>query len=281
MPLSVALLSVDNPDLRCVGGKHVHLKQLQLGLQQAGCKVLTHYLTPQHREVQLARLSHRPQQRLSRMMNRWLKITPSKGDRLVKRIEAMAAHYQQSALYNTPQPSTTVFNPHDAISGAGIPPSAGSVVLTLHGYLAKEMVNYNPDLTEAEAQRIQALCQSLEARAYRRADAIIAVDSRIKDALFLEFGIPLAKITIIHNAVDTNRFVPITPDQMASLRQQLGLPAHAFVVLCPRRLVKKKWGGCGGPRPKATAPKSASTAPRLGKIPAIGGYWRWPRAGDG
>jgi glycosyltransferase involved in cell wall biosynthesis len=238
-PISVALLSVDNPDLRCVGGKHVHLKQLQVGLQHAGCYVLTRYLTPQHREDQLTQLSHRPKQRLKRFINRLLKITPSKGQRLANRIQAMAAHYQQDGLYrNLPQP-LTVLNPHDAISGAGIPQSAGPVVLTLHGYLAKEMVNYNPDLTEAEAQQIQALCQSIEAKAYRRADAIIAVDSRIKDALFLDFGVPLSKITIIHNAVDTDRFVPVDKQQVAYLREQLGLPVDAFVVLCPRRLVKK------------------------------------------
>jgi len=54
----------------------------------------------------------------------------------------------------------------------------------------------------------------------RRADRIIAVTSKLKEALYKDYGVPQDKITVIQNGADTDLFKPI---DIIEAREKLGL----------------------------------------------------------
>jgi glycosyltransferase involved in cell wall biosynthesis len=97
------------------------------------------------------------------------------------------------------------------------------VVLTVHGPVSREAkmlgkagTHYHNYLVERE--RI----------AYEKAAHIIAVDTGQRDIVVQDYGIDPKKITVILNAVDTDRFAP----------EQVTAPEQPF-YLVPRRLVPK------------------------------------------
>ncbi len=127
---------------------------------------------------------------------------------------------------------------HDVVSAVGV--SSGKMVLTLHGYFAKEVLNYNSSFKKEKLkEKIYSHCYEIEKTAVEKADYIIAVDSRIKDYVVSEFGYPSEKITVIYNAVDTERFSPVSEEEKALIRKELGLPLDKLIVLVPRRYVDK------------------------------------------
>ena len=69
------------------------------------------------------------------------------------------------------------------------------------------------------------------------ADKIITISNATKDYV-LRLGANPNKIRVIYNGVDLVRFRP-QPEQKLALRQKLGLPKDAVVVLTVRRLVYK------------------------------------------
>ena len=69
------------------------------------------------------------------------------------------------------------------------------------------------------------------------ADKIITISNATKDYV-LRLGANPNKIRVIYNGVDLVRFRP-QPEQKTALRQKLGLPKDAVVVLTVRRLVYK------------------------------------------
>ena len=69
------------------------------------------------------------------------------------------------------------------------------------------------------------------------ADKIITISNATKDYV-LRLGANPNKIRVIYNGVDLVRFRP-QPEQKPALRQKLGLPKDAVVVLTVRRLVYK------------------------------------------
>jgi glycosyltransferase involved in cell wall biosynthesis len=69
------------------------------------------------------------------------------------------------------------------------------------------------------------------------ADKIITISNATKDYVF-RLGANPNKIRVIYNGVDLVRFRP-QPEQKTALRQKLGLPKDAVVVLTVRRLVYK------------------------------------------
>ena len=115
------------------------------------------------------------------------------------------------------------------------------LVLTLHGYPLYESVSEG--FSRASQMGRHYLMRS-EMRALRLADAVVTVDSRLyRHALRL---VPerAGSIYTLMNFVDTSTFAPpADAAEEGRLRHQLriawDIPAEKFVLLCPRRLVKK------------------------------------------
>lgn len=97
-------------------------------------------------------------------------------------------------------------------------------VLTVHGPLWHEvrmlMGNRSP--------RFSAFVRAVEEEAYNAADVIITVDSNLRKTLVEEYGVPYAKLRVIHNGVDTDWFTPGD-----------GQKTQTPSFLVPRRLVPK------------------------------------------
>lgn len=110
--------------------------------------------------------------------------------------------------------------------GSMVPDLGLPVVLTVHGPVSREAKMLGKGGTHyfdylVERERI----------AYERATHIIAVDTGQRDIVVEDYGIDPAKITVILNAVDANRFAPKSQDEIPA-------PAEPF-FLVPRRLVPK------------------------------------------
>lgn len=71
---------------------------------------------------------------------------------------------------------------------------------------------------------------------YRRADTMIAVSNFVKRQIVARGADP-QRITVITNGVDADRFAP---QPKAAAREQLGLPADAFIVLFAGNLIQRK-----------------------------------------
>lgn len=98
-------------------------------------------------------------------------------------------------------------------------------VLTIHGPLWHEVRMLMGD----RSPRFAAFVKESEHLAYRGADAIITVDTNLRDLLVQTYGVEPPKIHVIANAVDTDWFAPDGDGE------QLAPP----YFLVPRRLVKK------------------------------------------
>lgn len=65
-------------------------------------------------------------------------------------------------------------------------------------------------------------------------DATVAVSPVVRERL-IEWGVPRAKIRVIPNGIDSERFT-FDPTARADLRRELGIPSNDFVVGCVGRL---------------------------------------------
>jgi sugar transferase (PEP-CTERM/EpsH1 system associated) len=75
--------------------------------------------------------------------------------------------------------------------------------------------------------------------AYAMTDGVFALTRELRDFHAQQAWIPAARIGVIYNGVDTERFAPCRESRMA-LRKELGLPDGSFVVGTVGRLVRIK-----------------------------------------
>jgi glycosyltransferase involved in cell wall biosynthesis len=61
-------------------------------------------------------------------------------------------------------------------------------------------------------------------------EAFIMVSTRVREAVVTRDQLPVGRVITIYNGVDTNRFVPSTPEQKRVARERLGLNAEDRVV---------------------------------------------------
>ena len=74
-----------------------------------------------------------------------------------------------------------------------------------------------------------ALSECLERKALRSIDKIRLVTDGLKTKLLQE-GIPAEKCFVVGNGTDVDLFVPLSASERAFKKQQLGIPADAFVI---------------------------------------------------
>jgi glycosyltransferase involved in cell wall biosynthesis len=82
----------------------------------------------------------------------------------------------------------------------------------------------------------RALTRRVMGWALRRATAVIAVSQSLA-TLAEELGVPPARVHLISNGVDTTRFAP---RDKAAMREALGLPAHARILVSIGHMVPRK-----------------------------------------
>ena len=88
-------------------------------------------------------------------------------------------------------------------------------------------------------ESIYKFCYNFEKESISLADHIITVDNRLRDYVVTEFGYPADRVKTIFNAVDTDSFCPISKTEQTSLRRMLGIDSGVFLIIVPRRFVKK------------------------------------------
>ena len=76
-------------------------------------------------------------------------------------------------------------------------------------------------------------------RLLRQASAVIAPSAAIRDEL-LRAGFAESRIVVQPNAVDVERFVPVTPNERLEAKRGIGLPADVLTIGTIARLVPRK-----------------------------------------
>lgn len=220
--MRIAMLSADNSKKLNVGGKHVHQNLLERALKSLGYEVTVFYPPFESR--------------------RWLRILKTLFSNPLTIFPVYRYKYVTNKFITffslLELNKFDIVHCHDVISL--YPIRHPKVVLTLHGYLAREMINYmRIKVSEKSKQELYNFFIDIEKASLRKANHIITVDTRLKNYIIKEFDCSEDKITVIYNAVDTELFSPVSDKEKISLRVELGLPKDAMIVLVPRRYVKK------------------------------------------
>lgn len=217
--MKIALLSADNSHKVTTGGKHVHQNLLEKGLKTLSHTVETYYYDFNWKEKVRILLKY-PHFKLL-----------GKTKRFKIRFIEMANFFDKLDLKRY-----DVVHAHDVVSACEV--EHPHLILTFHGYFARETVNYE-DFADGEREEVYNFCLDAERKALKKAVFAIAVDSRIKKYLVEELGYPEEKIQVIYNATDTDTFSPVNEDEQKRIRRKLGLPEDKFIVFVPRRYVEK------------------------------------------
>jgi len=216
--MRVLLTSTDNPYITHLGGKHIHLLLLEQGLKEIDIHVTTLYYNPKS---------------LREFIKRSTLIFLRGKYGYTRKLKWMINYLEK----HTPKEEFDVIHAHDVLSISAMKLMPQKKVLTLHGYFARENIEFIKNKKDRET--IYPHLLQLEKHAMKHADYVITVDQRIKEYVISEFGFPADRIALIHNAVDTNRFAPISEKQQQELKKNAGFSANDTVVLVPRRLVEK------------------------------------------
>lgn len=216
---NVALVSSYNPYSLDIGGLQVHLLLLEKGLKLNGIEVATRYYFFSNLE-KVKLIFKCP---FGNFMDYRY--------RTIARIKLTEEFFRRQSLDNF-----QVINAHDVIAGASC--NTNNLVLTLHGYFTREVINYRP-LSKEGIAHIEKIGIDIEKRAISKAKRIITVDSRIKKYVISEFSFPEDKIEVIFNAVDIDIFKPVDKIEKDLIRERLGWSKNDFIVFIPRRYVEK------------------------------------------
>jgi glycosyltransferase involved in cell wall biosynthesis len=216
--MKVLLTSTDNPYTTHQGGKHIHLLLLEKGLKNLGIQVTTLYYSKKS-----------PEERIKRYA---LAFLTEKRRNEVK-LRSMISYLQS----HVPRESFDVVHSHDVLSMLAVHSMPQRKVLTLHGYFARENIEFIRNKKDRDAVYPHLL--QLEKDGTESADYIIAVDQRLKDYAISEFSYPADRITVMHNAVDTDAFNCVSEEEQKKLKKSHSYAPDDCVVLVPRRFVEK------------------------------------------
>jgi glycosyltransferase involved in cell wall biosynthesis len=140
-------------------------------------------------------------------------------------------------MKHAPKNHFDIIHAHDVLSMLAIAKMPQKKVLTLHGYFARENIEFIKNKKDQKAVYPHLL--QLEQQGLKKADYIVTVDQRLKEYVVSEFAYPANRISVMHNAVDTNHFRPVLEVEQQKLKGMLGFSSNQFVILVPRRLVEK------------------------------------------
>ncbi len=212
------LTSTDNPYITHLGGKHIHLLLLEQGLREIGVEVVTLYYNPKSlREL------------IKRSALLFLRDKYGYKSKLKWMINYLRRHIPENAF--------DVIHAHDVLSLISAAEKSQKKVLTLHGYFARENIEFMK--SEKNREELYPYLLQLEREGVENADYVITVDQRLKEHIISEFNYPANKISVMHNAVDTNLFRPVSEEEQKKLKKTVGFSEDNVIILVPRRLVEK------------------------------------------
>jgi glycosyltransferase involved in cell wall biosynthesis len=217
-PMRVLLTSTDNPYTTQLGGKHIHLLLLEQGLKGLNLKVTALYYNPKSLKefAKKSMLIPFPEKYRYKFKLKWMI------DYLARRI---------------PKNGFDIIHAHDVMSILAVSRMPQKKVLTLHGYFARENIEFIR--SEKDRKTVFPLLLEMEKDAMKYADYVITVDERLKEYVMSQFKTPVERITVMHNAIDTSRFRPILEGEQQEVKKTLGYTPDDYVILVPRRLVEK------------------------------------------
>lgn len=107
------------------------------------------------------------------------------------------------------------------------------IILTVHSYVLDILSGSH----FKKGNLFEKWFTKVDKTSYDVANAIIAVDTRIKNYISYNYNLPRDKLRVAINFVDTDEFkkMDVPPD----LSNILGIPADKKIVFCPRRMVAK------------------------------------------
>jgi glycosyltransferase involved in cell wall biosynthesis len=225
--MKIFLTSADNPHQKQVGGKHIHQLLFEKALNELGHEVDIFYPTyPKRKKIETA-----------------IKLI---GNLLPLNAYGFLEYRLKVDSKNIFKTGLTSFTDKYDILHAQDPVSllftsdikCHKRILTLHGYYTKECINYSK-IADKYREKFSKWGMNFEKTAYALTDSFICVDSNIRDYLIDEFNIPKEKISVIFNAIDTVKFSPPTSNEINKLRIAYGFGDDKYLILVPRRLVKK------------------------------------------
>ncbi|MCX7624731.1 MAG: glycosyltransferase [Candidatus Sumerlaeaceae bacterium] len=110
-----------------------------------------------------------------------------------------------------------------------------ATVLSILGEKVRVIGHYhNVDTWETWRQR------QLDAFLARRRHLNLAVSDAVRRNVIENLSLPEEKIATLHNGVDTEEFRPVSQAEKELIRQKLGLPREAIVVIMVARFVSQK-----------------------------------------
>jgi glycosyltransferase involved in cell wall biosynthesis len=136
-----------------------------------------------------------------------------------------------------PENAFDIIHSHDVLSLISTAEKPQKKVLTLHGYFARENIEFMK--SEKNREELYPYLLQFEREGVENADYVITVDQRLKEYIISEFNYPADKISVMHNAVDTNLFKPVSEKEQKKLKKIFGFSEDNPIVLVPRRLVEK------------------------------------------
>lgn len=225
--MKVALVSSDNSYLVQRGGKHVYQKLLEKFLSLKGIRVTTYYPGREYYHISSFRKA------ILALRYGSLRFWDTFERRKVF-LENLKGFFGSIEFADE-----DIVHCQDVLPALSLPNSKRSII-TVHGYFAYEIIANNYRGRESSKEKELRNLLAIEEKAYNNASHIICVDIERRDYLVEEHKIPIEKITVLHNAVDTDKFLPVSDQEKASIRRRLGLPESKLLVLIPARFSPEK-----------------------------------------
>lgn len=224
--MKILLLSLDNSDKIVVGGKHIHQILFKKGLEALGHEVKTFF--PKRSPIYLCL-------RLILTVGSWLRVFGK--DRI---FSLTLSAYCESLRRQIRNEKADLIVAQDPVSACAIVQNMKentTVVMTLHGYLGRESVNYGA-YGEKEKTGVLSAALMYEKKSLELVDGVVCVDSKICEYLKSDLHYE-GSLMVLENAVDPNRFGHTSESEIDELRQKSGVSHGARLVMVPRRLVRK------------------------------------------
>lgn len=232
--MKILLISADNPYIKNIGGKHIHQLLLEKGLISQHITVDTIYPDLPTNKVMKYLL--------------YLKDGIISGDSTLfmplNKLQVYSLINQlKQHLSSVDLDSYSLVHCQDVVCAYAFdqvfPNATLPKILTLHGYFAREAIDYSNIRDEKDKKRFYDYCSSIEKQGVLWSDQIISVDTRIRDYIVSEYNYPSSQIYVLPNATDTDTFHRISMEEKIKIRRDLGYDEDLFIIIVPRRLVPK------------------------------------------
>jgi glycosyltransferase involved in cell wall biosynthesis len=232
--MKVLMVAGDNPHTIKIGGKHIHQLLLEKGLKSQGIDVDTVY--PLFSNAVITR--HLEYIKYGLLTGNPTLFFPPDKLQIVSIVSQL-----RDALALVDIDSYSVVHCHDVVSAyafhQAFPHAPLPKILTLHGYFAREAVDYSRIWSNKAKKILLEFCSAIEGEGIHWSDQIICVDTRLREYVNDTFGYPSARIAVIQNAVDTDMFSPVSASENVQIREEMGYNSDQFIIIVPRRLVPK------------------------------------------